>query len=198
MIRAWPAPLRWRRWECPPGASARKGRFASRQRVMREVRIELGVGYLDEGALQNRATNSQAAIGPHREDPPELLNTLGGQIVLGGEMKQLAVELDERAKESAAQRHRALDDRVEHRLHVSRRAADHPQDLGRGRLLLKRFPERAPQHFDLALESIYLTAHLGVRPLDGSGGINGRTTLQAELGVGRIVLLAPRTCHARA
>src|SRR5215472_4983850 len=105
---------------------------------MREVRVELGVGYLDEGALQNRATNSQAAIGPHREYPTELLNTLGGQIVLGGEMKQLAVELDERAKESAAQRHRALDDRVEHRLHVRRRAADNAQDLGGGRLLLER------------------------------------------------------------
>src|SRR5215467_4135661 len=100
---------------------------------MREVRVELGVGYLDEGALQNRATNSQAAIGPHREYPTELLDALGGQIVLGGEMKQLAVELDERAEESATQRHRALDDRVEHRLHIRLRLADHAQDVtGRG------------------------------------------------------------------
>src|SRR5215470_1435259 len=100
---------------------------------MREVRIELGVGYLDEGALQNRAANSQAAIGPHREYPTELLNTLGGQIVLGGEMKQLAVELDERAKESAAQRHRALDDRVEHGLRVRGRAGDYLEDVARCR-----------------------------------------------------------------
>src|SRR5262245_35320736 len=122
---------------------------------MREVRVELGVGYLDEGALQNRATNSQAAIGPHREYPTELLNALGGQIVLGGEMKQLAVELDERAKESAAQRHRALDDRVEHRLHVRRRATDNAQDLGGRRLLLQGFgdlPMRLGQRAILFLQ----------------------------------------------
>src|SRR5262245_11681108 len=105
---------------------------------MREVRIELGVGYLDEGALQNRAANSQAAIGPHREYPTELLDTLGGQIVLGAEMKQLAVEFDERAEESATQRHRALDNRLEHRLHVRRRLADHAQDVAGGGLRVER------------------------------------------------------------
>ena len=38
-----------------------------------------------------------------------------------------------------AQPQRALGDRVEHRLHVGRRARDHAQDLADRRLLLERF-----------------------------------------------------------
>src|SRR4030095_13935044 len=99
---------------------------------MRELRSELSVGYLDERALQNRAANSQAAIGLHREYPTEFLDTLGGQIVLGGEMKQRATQPDEGAEESGTQPHRALDDGVEHGLHVGRRATDDAQNLAGG------------------------------------------------------------------
>ena len=41
----------------------------------------------------------------------------------------------------AANSRRTLDDGVEHRLHVRRRAADDAQHLGRCRLMLQRFGE---------------------------------------------------------
>jgi hypothetical protein len=39
----------------------------------------------------------------------------------------------------------ALDDRVEHRLKISRRACDHPQNVARGRLPCERLVELPPQ-----------------------------------------------------
>ena len=71
------------------------------------------------------------------------LEGFGGVVVLGDLVDQLAVELKERAEESVAQPHGASDDRVEHRLHVGRRAADDPQDLARRRLLFQRLRQIA-------------------------------------------------------
>jgi hypothetical protein len=63
-----------------------------------------------------------------------LLKGLGSVVVLGDEMEQLAVELKERAEDPVAQPHRVSNDGIEDRLHIGRRAADYPQNLG-GRCL---------------------------------------------------------------
>src|SRR5262245_48995246 len=64
------------------------------------------------------------------------LEGFGGEVVLGGQMDQLAVERMERAVKSVAQPHGAAHDRVEDRLRVCWRAADEAKDLGRGRQAL--------------------------------------------------------------
>jgi hypothetical protein len=64
-------------------------------------------------------------------------------------MNQLAVEPIDGAEERAAQPHGALDDGVEDRLHVGRRAADDAQDLARRGLLLERLGELDPKSLRL-------------------------------------------------
>ena len=76
-------------------------------------------------------------------------------------MNQFAVEPKHRGEEPVAQPHGALDDDVEDRLEVGRRARDHPQDLGRRRLLLQRLVSsrfRASSSVNSRTFSIAMTA----------------------------------------
>ena len=59
-------------------------------------------------------------------------------VVLGGDVDQFPVEPEDRTEAGVAQPRGVLDDGVEDRLDVGRRARDDPQDLGRRRLLLQR------------------------------------------------------------
>jgi hypothetical protein len=55
-----------------------------------------------------------------------------------GSVNEFAIERRNSAGACAAQVHRTVGDCVEHRLEIGRRARDHLQDVGRGRLLLQR------------------------------------------------------------
>ncbi len=69
----------------------------------------------------------------------------------------------------------ALDDGVEHRLHVRRRAADDAEHLGRRRLMLQRLAQ-----FRVALAEFLEQAHV----LDGDHGLVGEGFKQFDLLVG--------------
>src|SRR2546426_12456823 len=81
---------------------------------------------------------------------------------MGDVMDQLAVELIEPAEEPVAQPHGASDDRVEDRLHVDLRPADHPQDLRRRRLLLQRLGQVAVASLQLLEEANILDSDHGL------------------------------------
>ena len=66
----------------------------------------------------------------------------------------------------------ALDDGVEHRLHVRRRAADDAEHLGRRRLMLQRLAQ-----FRVALAEFLEQAHV----LDGDDGLGGEGFEQLDL-----------------
>ena len=70
---------------------------------------------------------------------------------------------------------RALDDGVEHRLHVRRRAADDAEHLGRRRLMLQRLAQ-----FRVALAEFLEQAHV----LDGDDGLVGEGFEKGDLLVG--------------
>ena len=70
---------------------------------------------------------------------------------------------------------RALDDGVEHRLHVGRRAADDAEHLGRCRLMLQRLAQ-----FRVALAEFLEQPHV----LDGDDGLVGEGFEQCDLFLG--------------
>ncbi len=57
------------------------------------LRIELDVGYVDDRALEDRPARLQGPGWARREYAVQLLEAFGGEVVLGDEMDQLAVEL---------------------------------------------------------------------------------------------------------
>src|SRR4029434_59625 len=128
------------------------------QLSMLVLRIELNIGYVDNRALHDRPDGPMVPAGTRRVDPMRRLEGFGGVVVVGNHVEQLAVELKECAEESGAQSHGALDDRVEDRLHVGLRPADHPQNLARGRLLVEGFAHlRVARHTRTALHLHLLT-----------------------------------------
>src|SRR5215813_13098846 len=78
---------------------------------------------------------------------------------------------------------------LQDRLDIRGRAADYAQDLCRRGLLVQRFAQRTLYAFHLVLQ-------LCVRRRNRRDPVYGRTTLHAELGVRRVVLLTPGTLHA--
>src|SRR3990172_2982540 len=98
------------------------------------------------------------------------------------EVDQLAVEAINRAENALAQAHRALSDRVEDRLDVRRRAADHAQDLTGRRLLLQRLREVAVAGLEFREE-----AHV----LDRDHGLVGEGPEQSDLLFGERPRLGP-------
>src|SRR5712691_1537725 len=114
--------------------------------------IELDIGNVDHRALEDRPPYPEGPRWARRKYAMRLLEAVGGEVVLGDMMDQLAVELIERAEEPVAQPHGASDDRVEDRLHVGLRSADDAQDLGRRRLLFQRFGEVSVADLELLEE----------------------------------------------
>src|SRR5262245_56885076 len=106
-----------------------------------KLRIELEVWYLHNRAVENCPPWSVCPGWAPREYAPHLLKGFGGVVVLGDRMDQLAVELIEPAEEAVAQSRGAPDNRVKHRPHISRRAADHAQDFACRRLPLERLDD---------------------------------------------------------
>src|SRR5262249_7374794 len=54
------------------------------------------------------------------------------------DVHQFTIKFNSAGEDSATEAARVRHDRVKNRLHISRRARDHPKDLARGRLLLQR------------------------------------------------------------
>ena len=88
--------------------------------------------------------------------PPQLLDRLAFDAVMGDEVLQPAVELEKRAMHAFAKLHRVARDRVEHRLHAARRCGHHPQDLGGGDLLGERHLRRVARTPELELGALPL------------------------------------------
>jgi hypothetical protein len=101
----------------------------------------LGVGHqvldVDDGPRQDRAPGHQTAVRSHRERSLKRLERFRGAVVMGGEMNQLPIEAVRGAVQSIAQAHGASHDRIEDRLDVGGRLADHSQNLARRRLLVE-------------------------------------------------------------
>src|SRR5262245_2333136 len=86
-------------------------------------RIGQNVRNMDRPALQRGAASDRAAGGGERIAPDPILE-LARPAVIGGYPVKLAVALKNKRLFSLAQARRRLDQCVEHRLEIERRAAD--------------------------------------------------------------------------
>jgi hypothetical protein len=107
-----------------------------------------------------------------RKRPPPRVELVGCEVVMTDEMDERPFDAIERRIHSPAQPDRVSRDRVEHRLHVGRRLADHAQNLGRRRLMLEGLGH---VRVGLAKRPILLL-QLGEQPhiLDGDDGLVGK------------------------
>src|SRR5262245_36341258 len=90
---------------------------------------------------------------------------------------------------AATQLHSTTDDRVEHRLHISRRLADHLQDVGGGDLLVKclGYPRMGLGQRTLLLLQLLEQPHV----LDGNDGLVGERLEQRDLLIRELPYLLP-------
>ena len=86
---------------------------------------------------EDSSTGDLGRVGPHRVLGPKQLQIVRAHVVAGDEMEQLAIEAEHVREQAAAESDSVAHDRLEHRLHVGRRGADHAKDRGRRRLLLQ-------------------------------------------------------------
>ena len=95
----------------------------------------------DVGDLTDRRVEDRPARSPdadRRGKTRQITSSdLAAKVVMRRPGGRAPHPTDRRPESSAAEPHRALDDRVQHGLDVSRRARDHPQDLAGRRLLLE-------------------------------------------------------------
>src|SRR5262245_26401248 len=110
------------------------GRLESRRR---DLGVLLEVGHMDRRTVEDRAARVSAAIESPWELPAHDVQGRRRPVVLRDEMELLSVKSEHRAEETVAQVDRAPNDRNEHGLDIRGRAADHPKDLARRRLLLE-------------------------------------------------------------
>ncbi len=101
--------------------------------VLRILRILQRILDLNDRPAQDRAPGHQPPVRPHRKRFLKRLPYLRRVVIAGCEVHHLAIESDSGSSQPITQPHGASHDRVEDRLHVGRRAADHPQDLARCR-----------------------------------------------------------------
>ncbi|HXH61254.1 MAG TPA: hypothetical protein VNI20_07835, partial [Fimbriimonadaceae bacterium] len=101
-------------------------------------RLQLDVGDMDHRSLEDRSSDQVIAAERSGEQALEFHESFRADVAMGGEMKDLAIELEGRAEQPIAQPHCIPDDRIEDRLYVGSRPTDDAQDLGGGSLLLSR------------------------------------------------------------
>ena len=99
----------------------------------------------------------------------------GNRAVMRNHSVRFSVHLKQRCIVGSAEMDGALGECVQHRLEIRGRGADHPEDLGRRCLLLKRRRQVAVTRLEL-LEQ----AHI----LDGDDGLVGEGLQQGDLRVG--------------
>ena len=93
---------------------------------------------MDDRPVEDGDPHWKGSVGrprEHRDDTPE---ALGRDVVVRGQVEELAVVSHDQAMQSAAEPEGVAGDGVEHRLRVVGRGRDQPEDLGAGRLLLAR------------------------------------------------------------
>ena len=94
------------------------------------------VRHLDRPLFEHRATGQRLAVDRQRID---VAHEVGRRALRRQQAQRVAVGQVHRRHRRVAQPGRALGDRLEHRLHVGRRARDHAQDFADRRLLFERF-----------------------------------------------------------
>src|SRR5262249_28952814 len=134
--------------------------------------IRLYVRDLGNSAVQYRTADSRVLARWPRKYPPKGFQSFSAQTMTASKVKEIAVKPHHERELATAQPHRSLGNRVEHRLDVGRRAGDHVQDLGAGRLLLERLGE-------LARARLHLVEQPHV--LDGDDGLVGEGLEQLDL-----------------
>src|SRR5262249_43236746 len=141
---------------------------------------------LHDTLLEYRASRNASPTWRRRIRASVDLKHLGGEAAVRHEVEEVAVEPVDKAKLSLAEPRRARVSAVDHRLRIGRRAGDAPQDLARRRLLRQRLRQ--------SVLKIRIGRPPGAVPVRARAG---RTALQADLGMRRIVLMAPGTLHYR-
>src|SRR4051812_19047211 len=104
------------------------------------VRVGGYVGNVDDGSFKQRAPRRGAAVGRYRNRFDQIHELIGKPETLGA-IEFFASLACNGALLGVTQPGCRFDQRMQHRLQVERRAADHLQDVGGGGLLLKGFGE---------------------------------------------------------
>jgi hypothetical protein len=105
---------------------------------LRYVRVAQHVWAVDNRALADRPCPHGVGLKRDRVEPPKLAQRVRRRLAFCHDIDERPVEPIHQAIPSVADADGMLSDRLEDRLEIGRRARDHPQDLGRGGLLLQR------------------------------------------------------------
>src|SRR5262249_9667239 len=151
----------------------------------RELRGRLEVGHVNDGPVQDGPARGIASIGSDRTQSLQTGDGLGIDVAVSGDLQEPAVVAHYDHALGVAEPEGVRCNGIKDRLRVCGRAADDPQDLGRGRLLFGSLGQR-PLQLRMWRSCWAILA--------STPEVN--TALQAELGARRIVLLAPGTRHA--
>src|SRR5262245_61369764 len=131
--------------------------------------VLMHVGDVRDAASQDGASGDATSAWWRRERVTKSIGALWAKLIESDEMNELAVERKDAAQRGITEPERIGRHRVEDRLHIGRRAADHPQNLARRR-------EVAVARLEL-LEEAYV--------LDGDDRLGGERRQEADLGVGK-------------
>src|SRR5262245_49712731 len=168
---------------------------------------------MDHRAIENRAAGERTPIQSPRKHAAHGVDARLCPVVLRDEVELFPIESDYGAEGRIAQLDGSANDRVEDRLDVRGRAADHAEDLARGGLLfvclrklavprlqefrrgfllLPGLAQRLPEAFDFGLQVIRVGPRDRARPPERPGAF------LAELRLWAVLVLAGGTLHAGA
>src|SRR5215470_2684383 len=120
---------------------------------MRVLRIREQVGKMGYLAIQHGTPCRSRAVWARRIHLEKLVQDFGRKIVGRRNLQKFAVVEPDNAEYGLAQARGALNNRIEHRLSIGRRAADDVKHLARRGLMFKRFAELARARLHLLEES---------------------------------------------
>src|SRR5262245_65347005 len=95
--------------------------------------VLMHVGNVRDAASQDGASGDATPAWWRRERVTKSIGALWAKLIESDEMNELAVEREDAAQRGITEPERIGRHRVEDRLHIGRRAADHPQNLARRR-----------------------------------------------------------------
>src|SRR5215471_11563682 len=120
---------------------------------MRVLRVREQVGKMNYLTIEHGTTGSSRAVWPRWIRLEKLIQDFGRKIVGRRYLQKFAVLEPHNAEYGLAQARGALNNRIEHRLSIGRRAADDVKHLARRGLMFKRFAELARARLHLLEES---------------------------------------------
>src|SRR5262245_21030526 len=138
--------------------------------------VLMHVGNVRDAASQDGASGDATPAWWRRERVTKSIGALWAKLIESDEMNELAVEREDAAQRGITEPERIGRHRVEDRLHIGRRAADHPQNLARRR-------EVAVARLELLEET-----HI----LDGYDGLVGKGLEERDLPIGEGTGCPPR------